>query len=319
MRPSTTKNTRVTLAAVSALLIAAAVLAVALNHGAARAETANEAPVMTYTAPTGPELSSSAAADTAVRYAREFGENGEVTIELASGTRTQASTLAEGGSLATAQAKESELRSATPSSTFCFGGQNASCSAAEQQRAKETLYQEGQAPTYLVAMSGTRFAPPERLPQGAKPTTGSTVVLLIDAHTGIRMGMSIGTGATVSKLGELQGASRYVAAPQSTTARAAGLTKPSHSHPRPTLTKPSHSYPPNLGSVRGTFGRKGEVVVFHNHSVFARTRVADQRFHIARIFIGRYKIAGRLRSGRYCRAKSIVVLRRQETLVHLTC
>jgi hypothetical protein len=312
MRLSVLKKTRVILAVSGASLIAAAAV-VALSHGAAQANDATETPFVSYTAPTGPEMSSSAVANTAVHYVREWGDDSEVVVELAHGTLTQARTLMEGGSLAMAQVQESQLKSATPSSTFCFGGQNASCTAAEQQHAKETLYDEGQASTYLVVMSGNSLTPPERLPKGEKPVVSDKVILLIDAHTGIRVGMTIGAGMTVPNLKELQGASRFVAAPQSTTARVASVTT------KPRYNRGSHPKP-NFGSVTGTFMHQGEVVVLTSqHSVFTRTWVRRQHFHIALIFMGSYSIAGRLTSGRYCPAKKITIRPQRETIVHLTC
>jgi hypothetical protein len=251
MRLVTLMKTHAILVAGAALLTSA-VTVVAMSHGAARADGPTEAPFVTYRAPTGPEMSPSAVANTAIRYAREFGDDGEVTLELARGTLTQVKALMEGGSLATAQAQEGQLRSATPSSTFCFGGQNASCTATEVQHAKETLYEEGQTSTYLVAMSGKGFKPPERLPRGRSPIVADKVILLVDGHTGIQVGMTIGAGTSVPNLAELHAASRFVAAPQSTNARAAGATKPTHDRPRPRLVKPNHSHPKrNFGRIGG--------------------------------------------------------------------
>jgi hypothetical protein len=315
MRLSTLTSKRFALLLGAALAVAAAA-SISLTHGAARADEPAETQFVSYKASTGVELSAAAIANVAVRYAREFGEAGQVTVELARGTLTQAKALMEGGSLATARAQEDALSSSSPSSTFCFGGQNASCTAAEQQHAKEVLYEEGQASTYLVAVMGKSFAPVERLPRGAKPVVGGTAVMLIDAHTGIRIGLAIGAGTTVPELSELEGAARFVAAPQSSFAQMASGT---HDRPRPAPRGATHSYPPNVGSVAGTFSRSGEVVVFSHRSVFARAKVRRGHFDIARVFKGSYHAAGRTPSGKYCRGKDIVVRPRQETVVHLSC
>jgi hypothetical protein len=275
-------------------------------------------PFVTYKAPSGPQLSGSAAADIAVREARAFGDPGEVKIALARGTLMQARTVMEHGSVASAKARETELASRQPAATFCFGGQNAACTEAEQAHAKEALAAEAATPTYLLAMSGSGFTPPERLPRGGQPITGSSVLLLIDAHTGIRVGLTIGAGTAMPKLSELQGYETYVAAAQSNSAQAAG-TKPSHDRPRPTIQKPVHSHPrPSFGTVRGTFSANREVVVFRSRAVFARTRVRHGAFRTL-VHEGSYSIAGRRASGGYCPAKRIVVRSRHTTVVHLGC
>jgi hypothetical protein len=283
-----------------------AALSATIIHSSARAAVATETPVMIYKAPTGPELSVSDAADVAVTEARAFGESGEVKVELARGTIAQTRALMEGGSLATARAQEAALASPTPSSTFCFGGQNANCSAAEQQHAKEVLYAEGQQSAYLVTISGKSFAPQtERLPANVRPVTGSTAVLLLDAHTGARRGLAIGPGTTSPPgMAELPGGvSRFTAAPQASTAQAASRG----------------SHPFNSGSVKGTFSRRGEVVVFNSRGVFGRTKVRRAgQFEIASVAYGAYRVAGRV-AGRRCPAKRIAVKRGQETTVHLRC
>ncbi|MFI4989808.1 MAG: hypothetical protein ACHQHO_02675 [Solirubrobacterales bacterium] len=261
---------------------------------------------MTYKAPTGPELSVSSAADVAVSEARAFGESGAVKVELARGTITQTRALMEGDSLTAARAQEAALASPTPSSTFCFGGQNANCSAAEQQHAKEILYAEGQQSAYLVTISGKSFAPQtERLPANARPVTGSTAVLLLDAHTGARRGLTIGAGTTSPPgMAELPGGvSQFTAAPQATAAQAASRG----------------SHPFNSGSVKGTFTRRGEVIVFNSRGVFGRTKVRHAgQFEIASVAYGTYRVAGKV-AGRKCPAKQINVKRGQETTVHLRC
>jgi hypothetical protein len=270
----------------------------------ATAETA----FMSYTPAPGPEMTPSATANLAVREARASGESGELRIELARGTLTQARALMEGGTVASAKSKEAELGNETPSSTFCFGGQNAACTPAEQQHAKEVLAAEGRAATYLVAVSGARFAPAERLPRGATPVVGGKMLLLIDAHTGLREGMSIGAGTVTPRLGELQAASSFVAPAASSTARAASApVKPTHTHPRP-----------SSGIVRGTFTQGREVVLFSHRTVFARAHVSRGRFRTT-VHEGAYTIAGRRPSGRYCRASHIVVHAQRETAVHLGC
>jgi hypothetical protein len=283
-----------------------AALSATMIHNSARAAVATETPVMAYQAPIGPEISVSKAADIAVAEARAFGEPGAVKVEVARGTITQTRALMEGGSLAVARAQEAALASPTPSSTFCFGGQNANCSAAEQQQAKEVLYAEGQQSAYLVTISGKSFAPQtERLPVNARPVTGSTAVLLLDAHTGARRGLTIGAGATSPPgMAELAGGvSQFTAAPQATIAQAASRG----------------SHPLNTGSVRGTFSRRGEVVVFNSRGVFGRTKVRRAGwFEIASVANGAYRVAGKV-AGRKCPAKRIIVKRGQETTVHLRC
>jgi hypothetical protein len=300
------------------LVSAAVLLLVVSRGGAAHAQATGEAPFISYKAPTGPELSSSAVANIALRDAREFGESGEVSIELARGTMTQASTLAEGGSFAAAQAKESQLASTTPSSTFCFGGENANCSASEEQHAKETLNAEGRASTYLVVMAGTNFTPKERLPRGQKEVTGSKVVVLLDAHTGARLGLSIGGAEPAPNLSALQGGSRFVAPAESTAAQAAaGKYTPSHPYEvGPTKSSPSG---PPAGSVKGTLARGDEVAVFGARGVIRRARVSGGRFEVRSMTQGTYSLAGRLRSGHYCARKRVTVRPLHETVVHLSC
>lgn len=297
------RTVAICLAAIAASLAA---LSATMIHSSARAAVATETPVMTYKAPTGPEISVSNAADIAVSEARAFGESGAVEVELARGTITQTRALMEGGSLTAARVQEAALASPTPSSTFCFGGQNANCSAAEQQHAKEVLYAEGQQSAYLVTISGKSFAPQtERLPANARPVTGSTAVLLLDAHTGARRGLTIGAGTTSPPgMAELPGGvSQFTAAPRATAAQAASRG----------------SHPLNSGSVKGTFSRRGEVVVFNSRGVFGRTKVRHAgQFEIASVAIGTYRVAGKV-AGRKCPAKQINVKRGQETTVHLRC
>ena len=281
-------------------------LSLTMLHSSAHAAVAMETPVMAFKAPIGPELSISSAADIAVSEARAFGESGEVKIELARGTITQTRVLMEGGSLAAARAQEAALASPMPASTFCFGGQNANCSAAEQQHAKEVLYAEGQQSAYLVTISGKSFAPQtERLPANARPVTGSTAVLLLDAHTGARRGLTIGTGTTSPPgMAELPGGvTQFTAAPQASTAQAASRG----------------SHPLNSGSVKGTFPRRGEVVVFNSRGIFGRARLRHAgQFEIASVPNGTYRVAGKV-GGRKCPTKQITVRRGQETAVHLRC
>jgi hypothetical protein len=288
------------------VVLGLAALGVLMVHSSARAAVAAATPVMNYTAPTGPELSVSSAADIAVEEARAFGEFGAVKVEVARGTITQTRALIEGGSLASARAQEAALASPTPSSTFCFGGQNANCSAAEQQHAKEVLYAEGQQGAYLVTISGRSFVPQtERLPVNTRPVTGSTVVLLLDAHTGARRGLTIGADTTSPPgMTELPGGvSQFTAAPQATTARAASRG----------------SHPDNSGSVKGTFSRRGEILVFNSRGVFGRTKMRHAgRFEIASVANGTYRVAGKV-AGRKCPAKRITVKPGQETTVHLGC
>jgi hypothetical protein len=311
MRPSITlKKPRLTLLIGSAILLAAVVVIV-VSHSAARANDTTGTPFVSYTPPTGLEKSASVIADKAVQLARDWGEDGEVTVELARGTMIQTRALMEGQSLAAAQARESQLRSGSPSDTFCFGRQNANCSAVEQQQAKEELYAEGRASTYLVLMSGANFTPPERLPKGKKPVTSDKIMLLIDAHTGVPAGMTIGAGMTTPNLGELQDTSRFVAAPQSTFAHATSvksrLTYNRGSHPRP-----------KFGSISGVLKHGREVVIFSGHSIFMKIPVKGRYFH-AVIHMGSYSLRGKLRSGRSCLAKKVTVIPQQETVVHLTC
>ncbi len=220
MTPLPLKRINVFLGVVGALVIAI-VATVFIGYGAAKAGSQPETPFVSYTAPTGPEMSSAAIANEAVRYGREWGSSGEITVELAHGTSMQARALADGGSLTDAEARENQLKSGALGSNFCFGGENSNCTTAEQQHARETLYAEGRATTYLVVMSGGSFAPPERLARNTKPVIGGKMILLIDAHSGIRVGMAIGTGMTAPNLKELQGVGRFVAAPQSKMAQAA--------------------------------------------------------------------------------------------------
>jgi hypothetical protein len=293
---------------------------VALNHGSAHAGTSPETTFVKYTPPVGPQITPESAANAAVRFARASGENGEVGIELAHGTLTQTMSLMEGASLSDARAREAQLRSSAPTGTFCFGGENAACTASEQQHAKETLYLEGQRASYVAVLSGSDFKPHERLPRGAPATTGSRVVLVFDAYTGTHIGMTVGS-SVLPKLSELGGISNFVAPAQSATARAAA-TKPNHSHPpEVATTKPSHSHPGTFGSIEGTFARAaGKIVVFDKEGVFATVRVNHRQFRVAHITAGTYSITGRLRSGQRCRRiGKVTVLPQRQAVVHLSC
>jgi hypothetical protein len=302
----------ITTSAISLLLLIAGVIVV-VDRGTAHASSSSAVPFVSYIAPSNPEMSYSAIADTAVHYAREWGNDGEIAGELARGTLAQTRALMEGESLAAAKARDEQLKSTASSQTFCFGGQNSNCTAAEQQYAKETLYRVDEASTYLVVMSSSsNFTPVEKLRRGAKPVIGEKVVLIIDAHTGMRLGMAIGANVPIPSLGELSEAHSFVAASQSTTAQMASVryargSRHTHSHP-------AYKY----GSVVGTLNRKGEVVVVAGNHLAARAKVRHGRFRIARIFIGTYSIAG-LVSGRHCPAKGITVRGHRKTTVHLTC
>ncbi len=286
---------------------AAAIATLVLMTGAVTADAGSpaEGQFVSYAPPSGPEMAPSGAADLALRFARESGENGEVTILLSRGTLIQARTLMEGGTVAAAGARESQLASNAPPATFCFGGQNAPCTAAEQQHAKEVLLAEGRASTYLAVVSGQAFHPAERLPRGAKPVGGGTMLLLIDAHTGVRLGMAVGGSTAAPKLSELQAPSRFVASANSGSAQAAG-------------TRPPHPPLAHDGTIRGTVTQAAEVVVFRRRQVWARAHVRHGRFS-ATVYEGSYSIAARRSSGRYCPAKHIVIRRLETTLVHLGC
>jgi hypothetical protein len=311
MRLLTLKKNDIIAGIVVALVIAT-IWVVAFSHNSAEAGSQPETPFVSYTPPTGPEMSSAAIANAAVRYAREWGGDGEITIELARGTSMQARTLMDGGSVAEAQAKENQLKSAASGSTFCFGGGNSNCTTAEQQHARETLYAEGQASTYLVVMSGSNFTPPEKRPKDSKPVTGSKMILLIDAHSGIRVGMTIGAAMPVPNLQELQGVGRFSATPESNTAQSARV--------RTRLTYNRGSHPRfHTGSIVGTLKHVREVVVFNGrHSVLAKARVSHNHFVVESIEVGSYSIAGRTSKG-ICPAKTITVWPHKKTTVHLTC
>jgi hypothetical protein len=291
-----------------------------LTRGVAHASApsaAAETPFVT-SPPTGPELSAAAIASAAVADARQWGESGEVTVRLAHGTLAQTQALMEGGTVATAAAREAELRSAAPSSTFCFGGANSPCAAGEIQHAKQVLYEESQRRTYLVAMTGKDFSPPESLPHGRAGTTGGIVVLILDAHSGVQLGLSIGGTMSTPKLSELAGASRYIAGAGSNVARAVG--KPRTSRPYAKTTKPEPGGPkPNYGSLGGSARRAVQVVVLARHRRFTQAPVRHGRFRISSLFKGTYQVAGRLPSGRLCPAKQVTVVPRRESRVHLTC
>jgi hypothetical protein len=250
------------------------------------------------------ELSASSAANLALSDAREWGDQGEVTIELARGTLAQARALMNGGTVANALVRERELQSSTIPPNFCFGGANASCSQAEEEQAKQRLYEESQRPAYLVAMAGGTFSPQEKLRRGTKAVTGSLVVFVIDAYTGARLGLSIGGNMTMPKLAELSDATRYMASAESSTVAQAS----------------KNSRPPfKDGSIAGTARHAYEVVVL-GHGPSARARVSrNGRFRIVSIRLGSYRVAGRLRSGHYCPAKNVRVLPGKVSMIRLAC
>lgn len=213
---------------VSVVLLVVTLLILAWSH-TAHANDAPQTRFLTYTAPTGPEMSASAIAAVAVRSARRWGNKAEIRVELARGTLMQAETLMEGGSLATARAQEERLQSDTSDSAFCSGSANASCTPAEAQRVREARYREAETSAYLAIMSSRReFAPPERLRRGAKPVVARKVVLVIDAHTGHSLAMAIGPGRRTPRLSDLSRVSRFVAAPRSMTVHLVGSGRNTH-------------------------------------------------------------------------------------------
>jgi hypothetical protein len=279
--------------AVTALLLGAVVV-VASTRSVAHANVAST------------ELSASSAANLALSDAREWGDRGEVTIELARGTLAQTRALMNGGTVANALVREQELQSSTIPPNFCFGGANAPCSQAEEEEAKQRLYEESQRPAYLVAMTGGTFSPQEKLRRGTKAVTGSLVVFVIDAYTGARLGLSIGANMAMPKLAELTDAARYIASAESSTVALASI----------------NSRPPfkdKYGSIAGTARHAYEVVVV-GHRPSVRAHVGrNGRFRIASIRFGSYRVAGRLRSGHYCPAKTVRVLPGKVSTLRLAC
>jgi hypothetical protein len=290
-----------------ALTAALAVAAFVAARSTASSQPAPEANFPTYAAPTGPEISSSTAANDAVALSREAGEPGALSLQVGHGKLLQARALLNGETVAAAAAKQAELEG-SPASTFCFGGQNASCSESEQARAKQVLLEEGRAGAYVVIVKGRRFAPPERLRRGASPVTGGVMVLIIDAHTGIRDGLEVGNVTPLPTITELQGATAYTAPEAATTAGAArrlGVSR--HSEPRP-----------RMGFIVGSLNVTGKVVVLRGTKLVARVTLRHHRFKIW-IREGRYSVAGRLPSGHRCPVRRVTVLARHETHVTLTC
>jgi hypothetical protein len=169
--------------------------------------------------------------------------------------------------------------------------------------AKQVLLEEGRAPAFLVVLEGQRFAPSERLKRGAAEKMGSVMVLILDAHTGARLGLEIGGNLTAPDVAALPEHASYVAAAESTVARAA-----SHPEQRPVN-----------GSVEGTVKGAREVVLFHGQGIAARALPRRGRFRIAHVREGRYEIAGRRRTGGYCRRHSVTVLVHQATHVAVRC
>lgn len=275
------------------------VAAVATQISGAASSPAAPSPFMSYTAPTGPEMTPGAAAEAALRFAREAHEPGEVKMTLAHGTEAQAEALAEGKTVAAGKKREAML-AAPPSSTFCFGGQNSPCTMAEQEQAKAVLLAEAQTPSYIATLTGKSFAPAEHLRKGAHAVTGNKMIVVFDAHTGRQSGLTIGTNAPTPKASELAPVSMFVSSSTEAVAQVA-------------------SQAPKDGVIQGTIRGANRVVVFKGkRDVWARARAHHGEFKVGAIYPGAYSIAGQ-HAGRYCGVKRIVVSRRRTTVVHLTC
>jgi|GEM_PF-6237556 hypothetical protein len=171
------------------LLAAAAAVACVLlaTHSSASASPSSEpAPPSGYHKPTGPELTPTGAATDAMKDARPGALGGQISMRVAYGNFAQARAVVNsdeevGGPTATGKAS-------------CFPG--LACTAEEVEQHEREQRELDETSVYAVEMEGassSAFAPPAGvLKRGATVSTSSRETLIIDAHTGFPLEMTIG-------------------------------------------------------------------------------------------------------------------------------
>jgi hypothetical protein len=305
------------------LLAAAAVVACVLlaTHSSASASPGSEpAPPTGYHKPTGPELTPTGAATDAMKDARPGALSGQISMRVAYSNFAQARAVVNsdegvGGPTATGKAS-------------CFPG--LACTAEEVEQHEREQHEREQhereqheldeTSVYAVEMEGassSAFAPPAGvLKRGATVSASSRETLIIDAHTGFPLEMTIGgkrvnledLGPVTVMLGVM---------PEAGSGEVAAVPSP---HTRDADAPPK-------GTIRGRVtGLAAEVpiLVFEGNTknsplgvhLVAHTRSGPQGAFELTIRPGRYSIEAQRPN---CPGERILVRPGKTTLVTLAC
>jgi hypothetical protein len=288
------------------LVIAALVLAGVgffCLRGNASAEQANGSSLISYTPPSGPEMTAEGAANSAIKFARAAGVKGEVQMQIVRGTLARSNAVMDGQPVSAGEKREAEFAAPTTSGNFCFPGGGVTCSAAEVAQAKKVLLAEAQSGTYLVVLTATEeFKPIESVRPGQAPVYGKSMALVLNSHTGGIEGLDIG-GSQTKPLAELGTATAFSFAAQSNTAR--------------TALRPG---PPPWGILTGNVKkqRRWQIGIAGEYSTKHITTKSNGTFRV-RLRSGRYVVTVQRSNGRVCAKRQISVTPDRETHVTLTC
>jgi len=251
--------------------IAAAVFLVALVAGASSRAATSSAPFQpfTYTAPTGPELGVPAIEAIAIKEAQSAGEPRPTQIVMAQGTFAALAAVME-------------------------------LSANVQSSSNPTVAAWLNTPAYLVQMHG-QFSPTRvPVPPGRHAPTGRVYEVILDAHTGVRLGRSVGAEAESPDLGAL----------------GLGSAQASIVHEIPLGAL-------NRGLIAGIVHGKGiakrRVFAFQAHRKIAATITDRHGRFFFRLHYGLYRVVVRRPNGSACASKRITVRPLVASYVGLSC
>jgi hypothetical protein len=262
------------------------VVSLTLTQSRAKGQTASttEERMTSYRTPTGPEMTPEAATNLAVnRWAREDGQmDGALAVTTVHTVFAQAMAVANGQA----------------ANEATYGGP---ADIAEWRTST----------VYMITMkttSGT-FRPNVSVPRNQSAPSGSVMTVIIDAHTGMKEGLSL-TAAPPTKLNELGPAL------QTNVPAVSSATTANHSVP---MRK-------NVGAVIGRVDSGGRpvvgwhVVVGHKlprHTMISKT-YEDGAFGFS-LKVGSYEIAAKRPNGRLCDKRTVRIKRRTRTEVNLSC
>lgn len=207
------------------LITGAAVTLLLVERGSARASTAESAgtseEVISYTKPTGPELTPEGAAEAALKAigpntVTTGNENQTITMRVAHGTFGQLKPILNGqdtgGPTATGTGR-------------CFPG--LPCRPSEIEHMEQLEREMNEATAYLIEMSGTTFTVAGKLlPPGAQSPTGKVESVIVDAHTGFMKSQTVnGPTLDMSSLGTVTTLSATISSTGAIVAKAGKVKK----------------------------------------------------------------------------------------------
>jgi hypothetical protein len=293
----TTFLKRIPVTVTATVIVGALGLAVVLTRAGAETTPAPASAVPTYHAPSGPVLEPTGAADSAIRFARESGDSGELTMQLGKGTVAQAVAVMEHHSPATV----------SEPSGRCFPG--LSCTETEVSQFKALMAAENNSPAYLVVLRGQKFSPLEHLMKGGKETSASVMSVVVDAHTGIRRSMTIGD-PVIPSVNALDAPLALTAAPESLTAQnSRGGAEP---------PKKASGWLIGHVYVRHRAAIGWQVILRGRHSTLRVKTLAKGAFAFRNV-VGRYTLAAQPPHGKPCGQRTLRVVRQKVTRAVIQC